>query len=75
MVHFCIPPNNLKGCTAERKFGGKSVLFLLKTFFFWSSPKIGKKKCSIFEGDLFFWSSLEFGKKKMFCLHFSFGLH
>ena len=54
MVHFSIPHNNLKGCTAERKFGEKSVLLMLKTFFFWSSPKIGEKKCSILGEDLFF---------------------
>ena len=64
MVHFCIPPNNLKGCTAERKFGGKVFYSCWRPFFFWCSPKIEEKKCSIFEGDLFFWSSLEFGEKK-----------
>ena len=47
MVHICIPPNNLNRCAVERKFGEKSVLFLLKTFF-WSSPEFGEKKCSIF---------------------------
>ena len=34
--------------------GKNSVLFLLKTFFFWSSSKIGEKKYSIFGEDLFF---------------------
>ena len=27
MVHICIPLNNSNGCTFERKFGEKSVLF------------------------------------------------
>ena len=36
--------NNLNGCTYERKFREKSVLFLLKTFFlFWSSSEFGEK--------------------------------
>ena len=32
--------------------GKKSVTFLVKTFFFWSSPEF--KKCFIFGEDLFF---------------------
>ena len=67
MVHTCTPPpNNLNGCTSERKFGGKSVLFLMKNFFGGSSPEFGEKKCSIFDEDLFFWSSPEFGEKQVF---------
>ena len=68
MVHFCIPFNNLNGCTAERKFGEKSVLFFPKTFFFCSSSKIGGgggvllKKTFFFS--FFFWSSPKIGEKK-----------
>ena len=93
MVHFCIPPKNLKGCTAERKFGEKkcsslakdfffglhlksgrkSVLFLEKTFFFWSSPKIGEKKCSIFGENLFFFGlHLKSGRKSILFLEKTF---
>ena len=43
MVHICIPPNNLNGCTSERKFGEKNVLFLLKTFFLVFTWIWGKK--------------------------------
>ena len=36
------------GVPSERKFGEKSVLFLLKTFFVWSSPEFGKKVFHLF---------------------------
>ena len=52
-----MPHNNLNGCTSERKFGEKSVLFLMKTFFsFLVFTWIWGQKCSVF----FFWSSLNF---------------
>ena len=45
------------GCAFERRspleFGEKSAPVLAKTFF-WSSPELGEKKCSIFGEDLFF---------------------
>ena len=72
------PPNNLNGCTSERKLGEKSVLFLMKTFFFlffsfWSSPEFGEKERSIFDEDLFFGLHLNLGKKVFHLLFF--GLH
>ena len=39
-------PLHFKYCLSVN-LGEKSVLFLVKTFFFWSSPEFGKKKCSI----------------------------
>ena len=49
------PPNNLNGCTVHLSENwGKSVLFLMKTFFFGLHLNLGKKKCSIFNEDLFF---------------------
>ena len=63
MVHICIPPNILNGFTSERKFGEKSALFLMKTFF-WSSPEFGKKKCSIFDDDLFFFFGLHLNSRR-----------
>ena len=43
-----ISPNDLNECTVHLSENwGKSVLFLMKTFFFWSSPEFGEKKCSI----------------------------
>ena len=48
----CIPPIILLLCASERRFplefGEKSVPHLVKTYFFWSSPELGEKKCSIF---------------------------
>ena len=40
--------------------GKKSVPFLVKTFFFWSSPELGGKKCSISGEDLFVFFFLVF---------------
>ena len=34
MVHICIPPNNLNGCTAERKLGGKKCSIFDEDLFF-----------------------------------------
>ena len=65
-VHICIPPNNLNGCTAERKFGGKKCSILAEDFFFGLHLK-SRKRCSIFDEDpffCFFWSSPEFGEEK-----------
>ena len=41
--NLAVSPNNLNGCTSERKLGKETVLFLVKTFFFWSSPEFGGK--------------------------------
>ena len=34
MVHICIPSNILNGFASERKYGEKSALFVMRTFFF-----------------------------------------
>ena len=44
--------------------------FWRRPFFFWSLPKIGKKKCSISEEDLFFGLHLKSGRKSVLFVFF-----
>ena len=59
MVHICITPNNLNGCTSERKCGEKSKWSILAEDFFFvcsSSEFVGKSVSFAF----YFWSPLNF---------------
>ena len=53
----CIYPNNLNGCTAERKFGGKKCSILAEDLFFGLHLNSGRKSVLF---AFFFWSSLNF---------------
>ena len=72
MVHFCIPPKNLKGFTAERKFVEKSVLLLLRTFFFGLHLKSGRKSVLFLEKAFFFGLHLNSGRKSVLFAFFFF---
>ena len=47
------PPNNLNGCTSERKLRKKCSIFD-EDFFFWSSPEIVEKSVLVLK-NTFFW--------------------
>ena len=57
MVHICIPPNNLNGCTSERVNLEKKVFYSCGRPFFCSSPEFRKKSVPF---AYFFWFSLNF---------------
>ena len=67
------------GVHLSANLGKKSVLFLMKNFFFGFHVNLGKK-VFCFDEDLFFWSSREFREKSVpflmknfFCLYLNWG--